>query len=165
MSGDSTSQTNLNKGMSPSLAKEIENHRQNLEEIRKKLHPSELIEVLATTVEKTFIPSIVSLFKFIEKVEKAPTADLLTYITDPDLLKGKLNEIILVFYDALEAEKMSKREDDVEKKLKAGSFYRRYLSTCYGLLEQALGFFKPIEQTQQRGTNTVGNTKSIRKTS
>lgn len=165
MSGELASQTNPNtepvQALGDPMVEEILNHKQKLEEIEKKLHVSKLRGVLGTTIDETFIPDIVSIITDLENVERK--ADLIPYIPDPDLLLGKLNEIIQVLYDALDAWEMSSRQvDNEEVELKTKSIYRRHLGTCYGLLEQALKFFNPIEPAQQ-GTGTEGNTESIRK--
>lgn len=164
MSGESAFQTSSNtepdQTMGDPMVKKILNHKQKLEEIRKNLHVSLLRSVLGTTIENTFIPDILSIITDLEQIEK--TADLFTHIPNPDFLLSKLNEIILVLDDALDAWEKISQADNLDDELKAKSIYRKHLNTCYGLLEQALRFFNPIEPTQQ-GTGTGGNAESIRK--
>lgn len=166
MTGDSASQTNSTTGPDQTLAddsmvQEIRNHKKKLEEISGKLRPSERSEVLGATVE-TFRRDILSILTFIDNIES--TMDLFTYIPDPDKLYKKLDDIISAFDDALDAWKMSTKGDIIEEELRARSLYRKHLKTCYELLKQALKEFNPIEQPQQGGTNSEGNTELMRKT-
>lgn len=163
MTGESASQANPPTGSdqpltSNSMVQTIHDHKVKLEEIRNKLQPSKLGEVTDTTVKETFLPDIISVFTYIENVERS--GDLFKYITDTNSLQNKLNEIILVLYDALDAWEMSlKKVDDTVEELKARSSYRKHLNMCYGLLKEALNFFTQDQQVQQ-GSNPRGNSKS-----
>ena len=168
MLGDPDPQTSQDTGPDQPLAgnamaSQIGNHKTKLEEIRKKLHPELVRGVVKKTVEKSFIPDIVSIFNYIEEVER--TRALFTYIRDPDVLYEKLNEIILVMNNALDAWDASHDPDNsMRDKLDAKAYYEEKLSACYGLLGKALEEFKPVKQAQE-DTTTRGNNEPMRKTS
>ncbi len=142
------------------LFKDILLHKQKLEEIRKKLHPDTLEPVLIETVKNPFIPDIGAVFRYLESVEDKK--NLLPYISDPDLLRDKLDEILLVLKKAIRAWNKSEAQEGVKEQLDAEFIYDDLLNTCYGLLNEALTYFILVEQAQQ-GTSTKGNTQSMRK--
>jgi hypothetical protein len=164
---DSNSQTSHNEAPKQNLAEiplfqKIREHKTKLEEIRKILKPGNLRNVLNTTVE-VYLTDISEIFDYLEVIKG--TKESFKYIKSVTDLMDKLDEIMLELQDALDAWDMSNEADTPHpQRLDAKSDYRKHLNKCYGLLEDSLGFFKPVKQPQQ-GTTTEENTKPMRKSS
>lgn len=141
------------------MSQEIQTHRKTLEGIKNKLHPGKQWRVLNTDVE-TYNRDISSIFDYMKKIEG--TDNVFNYITSISVLNLKLREIMRKLQGALNSWNMSK-EGTPSEKSEAFDVYIEHLDICYDLLEEALNFFKPVDQAQQEKV-TEGNDETVKKT-
>ena len=116
-------------------------HHQQLEEIRRRLNPGKLSRVLNTDVE-VYRDDISSIFDYLEEMEV--TEDTFNYITSLEGLKVRLSEIMLELQTALSSWNTSNEVGmTTSEKSEAFNDYMKHLNKCYGLLKDALLFFRP----------------------
>jgi len=145
------------------MVERIRTHKSNLEEIRKKLKPGKLRNVLNTTVE-VWINDISKIFDYFEEIEETEE-EAMDYISSIPILNPILSKITRELETALFVWDLRNDTDRaISQRSDAMSEYMERLNNCYGLLKEALNCFKSVEQTKEV-IITEENEESARKTS